>query len=159
VAFMTRQDLMVVQAEQFIATAYRSISRAERISQRVLQVRERAIQNLRMRYAQGLSSPETELSAFLHIPDSSCLYDYSGYPSSPPSSAVSSIYSSAQLSCASLPFTPVDTDDEDTRALRGLLLRKIETRLGGSFDEIDKVTMWLRIVREVVRGVKIRTGL
>lgn len=156
---MIRQDLMVIQAERFIATAHRSISRAERISHRALRVRERAIQNLRIHYAQGSSPPETELPTFLRIPDESRLYDYSGYPSSPPSSAVSSIYSSAQLSCTSLPITPVDTDDEDTRALRGLLLRKIETRLGGSFEEIDKVTMWLRIVREVVRGVKTRIGL
>jgi hypothetical protein len=59
----------------------------------------------------------------------------------------------------SLATTFTDTDDEDTRTLRGLLLRKIETRLDGSFEEIDKVTMWLRIVREVVRGVKIRAGL
>jgi hypothetical protein len=44
-----------------------------------------------------------------------------------------------------------DTDDEDTRALRGLLLRKIGTRLDGSFEEIDKITIWLRIVREVLR--------
>jgi len=52
-----------------------------------------------------------------------------------------------------------DTDDDDTRALRGLLLRKIGTRVEGSFEEIDKITMWLRIVREVVRGVKCRAGL
>jgi hypothetical protein len=155
---MTLQDLTVVQAEQFIATAYRSISRADHISQRVLRVREQAIHNLRIRYAQGLASPETEISTFLRTPDSSSLYDYSGYPSSPPSSAVSSIYS-AQHSSASLPSTPTDTEDEDTRALRGLLLRKIETRLDGSFEEIDKATLWLRIVKEVVRGVKMRTGL
>ena len=121
-------------------------------------MRGQAIQNLRIRYAQGFEPPEPVLSTFLRTPDSSHLYGYSGYPSPPPSSAVSSIYST-QSSCVSLATTFTDTDDEDTRTLRGLLLRKIETRLDGSFEEIDKVTMWLRIVREVVRGVKIRAGL
>jgi len=149
---------MVMQAEQFIATAYRSISRAERISQRALWVRERTIQNLRIRSAQGLVPPKPELSAFLRTPDSSHVYDYFGYPSSPPSSAVS-MYSSTHPSSVSLTSTMADTDDEDTRALRGLLLRKIGTRLDGSFEEIDKITIWLRIVREVLRTVKCRAGL
>jgi hypothetical protein len=147
-----------MQAEQFIATAYRSISRAERISQRALWVRERAIQNLRIRSAQGSAPPTPESPTFLRIPDSH-QSDSSGYPCSPPSSAVSSVYSSKQPSSTSLTSTMTDTDDEDTRALRGLLLRKIGTRVDGSFEEIDKITMWLRIVREVVRGVKCRAGL
>ena len=148
-----------MQAEQFITTAYRSISRAERISQRALWVRERAIQNLRIRSTQGLPPRTPESPTFLRIPDSPHQSDSSRYPCPPPSSAVSSIYSSKQPSSASLTSTMTDTDDEDTRALRGLLLRKIGTRVDGSFEEIDKITMWLRIVREVVRGVKCRAGL
>jgi hypothetical protein len=147
--------LMVVQAEQFITTAHRSICRAERISRRALRVRERTIQNLHTRFAQGMSPSNTEASAFLHAPN---LQDY-GYPSTPLSSAVSSVYSFAQPSSASLGSTITDTDDEDTKALRGLLLRKIGTRLDGSFEETDKVTTWLRIVRETVCSVKYRAGL
>lgn len=72
---------------------------------------------------------------------------------------MSSVASSARLSHVSLVSTLTDVDDEDTKALRALLLQKIEARLDVSFDEIDRVTMWLRIVKEVVRGVKNRTDL
>ena len=120
-------------------------------------MREQAIQDLRSRCIPGLAAPESERFSFLHTVDPPRHYDHSGYPSSPPSSAISTAYSS-QSSCVSL-ASSTDADDEDTRALRGLLLRKIETRLNGSFDEIDKITMWLRVVREVVRGVKNRAIL
>jgi hypothetical protein len=50
-------------------------------------------------------------------------------------------------------------DDDDTRVLRRLLLRKIEASVCGALDEIDKVTSWLRIVKETVRGVKRRAYL
>jgi hypothetical protein len=54
---------------------------------------------------------------------------------------------------------PTKCDDEDTKALQRLLLRKIEARMVGAFGEIDKIAGWLQIVREVVRGVKRRTYL
>jgi hypothetical protein len=93
------------------------------------------------------------MSSFLPIPDSAHIHD-NGHPSSPPSTTVS-----RKSSCVSIASTFADADDEDIKGLRGLLLRKIETRIDGSFEEIDKVTTWLRIVKEVVRGVKNRAGL
>lgn len=145
-----------IQADHFITTAYRSIARAERIIHRALKSRERALENLRTRSGPESSpyrsGPFTYLSApQVELPDQDNL--------SPPSSALSSTYSSAQSSRVSLSSTLTDTDDEDTRALRGLLLRRIEARLDGSFEELDKATSWLRIVKEVVRGVKIQAGL
>jgi len=53
----------------------------------------------------------------------------------------------------------MEYDDEDTRAIRRLLLRKIEASIVGSLDELDRVVNWLRIVKEVVRGVKRRAYL
>jgi len=64
----THPILITMQAEQFIATAYRSISRAERISRRALWARERAIQNLRIRST--LAPPTPESPTFLRVPDS-----------------------------------------------------------------------------------------
>ncbi|KAF8637813.1 hypothetical protein AX16_010731 [Volvariella volvacea WC 439] len=50
-------------------------------------------------------------------------------------------------------------DDEDTRIIRRLLLRKVEASIGGAWDEMDKVVTWLRIVKEAIRGVKRRAYL
>ena len=76
----------------------------------------------------------------------------------PSVSSLASAYS-AHSSCASIAPTLMENDDDDTRALRRLLLRKIEAGLTGSWDEMDKVEGWLGIVREAVRGVKRRAYL
>jgi len=49
--------------------------------------------------------------------------------------------------------------DEDTRHIRRLLLRKIEAQISGAWDEVDKITIWLQIIKEAVRGVKRRAYL
>jgi hypothetical protein len=50
-----------------------------------------------------------------------------------------------------------DNDDEEIKAIRRLILRKIEARHDGALDEMDKVLGWLRVIKETVRGVKRRT--
>jgi hypothetical protein len=77
--------------------------------------------------------------------------------SQPSIASLSSVYSSH--SHASIARTVMDHDDEDTRAVRRLLLRKIEAGVAGSWDEMDQAMSWLRIVKEVVRGVKRRAYL
>lgn len=79
----------------------------------------------------------------------------SGYlsPDSP-----SSRSSSAQSSTVSLATTLHDDEDEDSRTLRRLLLRKISARIEGAFDEIDRANVWLRIVNGVLRDLKTRTA-
>jgi hypothetical protein len=76
----------------------------------------------------------------------------------PSVASLSSIYSS-HSSIASVAPTMIENDDEDTRTIRRLLLRKIEAGIVGSWDEMDKVLGWLHIVKEVVRGVKRRAYL
>ena len=78
------------------------------------------------------------------------------YSKQPSIASLSSAYSSH--SHASTP-TMIENDDEDTRTVRRLLLRKIEAGVVGSWDEMDKAMSWLRIVKEVVRGVKRRAYL
>jgi len=53
----------------------------------------------------------------------------------------------------------MENDDDDTRTIRRLLLRKVEAGVTGSWDEMDKVEGWVGIVREAVRGVKRRAYL
>lgn len=150
---------MIVQADHFITTARRSISRAERIAQRALEARQKAIENLHVCFTQNSSPLRPVLVTAIINPASPDLSNYRDCFYSQSSSAISSVCSSPRSSRVSLVSTLTDVDDEDTRVLRRLLLRKIEARLDGSFDEIDQATMWLRIVKEVVRGVKNRSGL
>jgi len=66
---------------------------------------------------------------------------------------------STRSSVTSVAATLTEHDDEDTRIIRRLLLRKIEAQTSGIWDEVDNVTGWLQIVKEAVRGVKRRAYL
>ncbi|EKM78058.1 hypothetical protein AGABI1DRAFT_129835 [Agaricus bisporus var. burnettii JB137-S8] len=50
-------------------------------------------------------------------------------------------------------------DDDETRTMRRLLLRRIEAQLRAAYDEVDGVVKWISIVQDVVGGVKRRTYL
>lgn len=71
--------------------------------------------------------------------------------------SVSTIASQVSIGNASFSGILAENDDEETRALRRLLLRKIDARYNGALDEIEKVAIWLRVVKDVVQGVKRRT--
>ena len=75
----------------------------------------------------------------------------------PSMASITTIYSNQ--SSVSLAATLTENDDEDTRIIRRLLLRKIEAQTSGIWDEVDNVTGWLQIVKESVRGVKRRAYL
>lgn len=85
-----------------------------------------------------------------------------GYPNPlhlrPSIASISSIQST-HSSIASAAATVTEPDDEDTRVIRRLLLRKIEAQSAGAWEELEKALAWLRIVKEVVRGVKRRAYL
>jgi len=130
-----------VVADQFIQAASQSVLRAEQIMQKALKKREAAIADLR-RAANNSPAGARPLS------------QESDAHAAPQSAA-----SSARSSIVTLSVVLPKGDDEDTKALQRLLLRKIEARMVGAFDEIDNVVSWLRIVKEVVRGVKRRTYL
>lgn len=87
------------------------------------------------------------------------LLGYSAAVSLRPS--ISSIHSiqSTHSSIASAAPTITENDDEDTRVIRRLLLRKIEAQMAGAWDETERVVAWLRVVKEAVRGVKRRAYL
>ncbi|KAG0695910.1 hypothetical protein DFH29DRAFT_953535 [Suillus ampliporus] len=132
--------------DHLISTACHSISRAERIIKRTIKTRETMVQNLRSRYP-AAHSPIVAFS-----PDTSAPSDFSSrsfYLS--PDSATSSRCSSAQSSTISLAATLYDDEDEDSRALRRLLLRKINTRIDRRFRRNRPRE------RSVLRDLKTRT--
>ena len=69
--------------------------------------------------------------------------------------SISTIYSTT----SSIAATLTEHSDEDTRNIRRLLLRKIEAQISDAWDEVDKVALWLQIVKEAIRGVKRRAYL
>ncbi|KAF9448657.1 hypothetical protein P691DRAFT_792388 [Macrolepiota fuliginosa MF-IS2] len=50
-------------------------------------------------------------------------------------------------------------DDDETRTMRRLLIRRIEAQLSAAYDEVDRVVNWISIVQDVVGGVKRRAYL
>ena len=57
----------------------------------------------------------------------------------------------------SLSSTLIENEDDDTRILRRLLTRKVEVRMDGAFDTIDKALVWLRVVQDTLRSLWRRT--
>ncbi|KAJ6466526.1 hypothetical protein C8R47DRAFT_37538 [Mycena vitilis] len=131
----------IASAEHFIAIVDRSSARAERVVDRALKKREAAIAQLR---ATSDASFGDEL------------FVRPGQLSSKSSIASLSSMYSARSSCVSLAATLAENEDDDTRVVRRLLLRKVGTGANGAQEQLEKGVNWLRTVREVVRGAKKR---
>ncbi|KAF9231002.1 hypothetical protein BU15DRAFT_90999 [Melanogaster broomeanus] len=147
--------------DHLISTANHSISRTEKIIKRTVKIRKAMLQNLRSRYA-----PTYDDDIFAFSRDTPPPSVYPGLSLSPPSiylsppgSTSSSRSSSAHSSLVSLPMTVREDEDEDTRALRRLVLRKIGAHVDGAYDELDRANTWLRVVKTVLRDLGTRTSL
>lgn len=70
-------------------------------------------------------------------------------PHSPPLSTKSSV--------SSLTSTLNESEDDDIRALRRLVTRKIEERTDAAIEEVEKAMDWLRVVKDIVQSLRKRT--
>lgn len=52
---------------------------------------------------------------------------------------------------------PNINDDELLKSFRRFLMRKVEVEVEGAYQEIETANVWLRIVKDVVRGLKEKT--
>lgn len=52
-----------------------------------------------------------------------------------------------------------DGAEDDTKGLYALLTRKVDVRIDGAMEEVEKVRVWLGVVKGVVKGVQKRVGL
>ncbi|KAF8841811.1 hypothetical protein BDN67DRAFT_490026 [Paxillus ammoniavirescens] len=145
--------------DHLISTANHSISRAERIIKRTVKIRQATVQNLRHRYTPMYDD------IFAFSPNAPTPSAYPGLSPSPnsiylslPHSNSSSRSSSAHSSLVSLAVTAREEEDEDTKALRRLILRKISAHVDGAYDELDRANTWLRIVKNVLRDLNARTS-
>jgi hypothetical protein len=166
-----------LKIDHLISTANHSISRAERIIKRTVkvsrtlpsvirkfdwcwhQIRQATVQHLRHRYTPIYD----DLFAF--SPNAPTPSAYPGLSPSPnsiylslPHSNSSSRSSSAHSSLVSLAVTAREEEDEDTKALRRLVLRKVSAHVDGAYDELERANTWLRIVKSVLQDLNARTS-
>ena len=136
--------------------ARHSVTKAERATKRALKKRRAMITKLR-ESATGTFWQDGDVVNTARA--SPGLLGYTAGISLRPS--VASIYSihSTHSSVASAAATITEHDDEDTRVVRRLLLRKIDAQTSGAWDEIEKIATWHRVLKEVIRGVKRRAYL
>lgn len=108
--------------------------------------------------AQLKISEDTRLYPRSNTPsDSSFIFPSSNDLRYPHSFSEPKSTASSNSSIISFTSTLIDGDDEDTRAIRRLLVRKIEARMDGAIDEIDKVMTWLPVVKDIIRDLERRT--
>ncbi|KAG7089927.1 hypothetical protein E1B28_011559 [Marasmius oreades] len=152
----------LVSASQFIASSERSITRAERIIAKAIKKRKGLLADLRTHS----KNPAKDLfirpkNTSSHLLDS----NLSSKASLTSLYSVASVNSETSTSChhyhppSSFEAIIAENDDEETKAIRRLILRKIEARTDGALDEVEKATPRLRVVTETVRGVKRRACL
>ncbi|KAG5353024.1 hypothetical protein C0989_010992 [Termitomyces sp. Mn162] len=139
----------LLSAEQFISNANQAISRAERVAKRAIKKRETMLAKIR--------ASKEKNSAQESLEGTPGALGYNFLTLRPSIASLTSVNS--EHSVYSLAPTLMENDDEDTRILRRLFQRKIEAGVIASWDEMNKVMDWLRIVREATRGVKRRAYL
>jgi hypothetical protein len=146
--------------QEFIDLAHHSITKVERATKRALKKRKAMIAKLRENQPGAIwHDGDIVTSAKSSETYSPGLLGYSAALSIRPSFASIRSIQSTHSSIASAAPTITENDDEDTRVIRRLLLRKIEAQMSGAWDETEKVVAWLRVVKEAVRGVKRRAYL
>ncbi|KAL0577984.1 hypothetical protein V5O48_004022 [Marasmius crinis-equi] len=148
----------LLSASQLIESTNRSISRAERVIAKAVKKRKCMLADLRTH------SKTQEKDLFIR-PKNGSPHSFDLNLSS--KSSLTSLYSissvNSELETSENPqsFAAIlaENDDEETKAIRRLILRKIEARTDGALDEVEKAIPRLRVVRETIRGVKRRASL
>ncbi|KAF9007556.1 hypothetical protein BDQ17DRAFT_1539915 [Cyathus striatus] len=144
-------DDCLQHANSFVTSVRQSLLRIDRVMKRAIKKREDLITQLRL---SGQSANDALLMGCSVGSPGHLGYQLASCPSF---SSISSIYSSQSV--VSVAATVSENDDEETRIIRRILLRKIEAQTSGACEEVDKAISWLRIVKEVVRGVRRRAYL
>ncbi|KAI0749548.1 hypothetical protein C8Q80DRAFT_631400 [Daedaleopsis nitida] len=159
------QDLSCIEgcmdeADQFLSLATNLLSQTERRLKMVILNRQAALESARL--AQLEDNLDDPFMSAIASTIRSATHDAVPFPISHTRSGSDSEYSlgsvSAGSSVVSLPDTLIESEDDDVRALRRLLTRKVEARTDGALDEIDKVLTWLRIVQDTLRSIRRRTN-
>ncbi|KAF8813364.1 hypothetical protein BYT27DRAFT_7250895 [Phlegmacium glaucopus] len=137
----------IFRAERFISMANHSVSRVQRVVKRAIKVRflpHRQSEVMLTTTLLGWKRQAMIADLNASLKDDASLGSYHRPLILP---QIFSLHVRVQL--ISVAATLTENDDEDTRIIRRLLLRKIEAQTSGIWDEVDSVTGWLEIVKEV----------
>ena len=150
------------QADQYIATGYHLLSKAETIFSQVVNSRRYAIQTGRERARHSrmaLDIQDVDLDPTLFtLPLPFPTVPTSPFGSPCPSSASSPISGSHELPSVDGRISDVE-DEQLLRNLKRLIARKVELKVKGAQEEIETAHLWMRIVKDVVKGLKQNTNL
>ena len=150
------------QADQYIATGYHFLSKAETVFAQVVNHRKYAIQNGRERARHSrmvLDIQDIDLDPTLFtLP-----LPFPSVPTSPFSSPCTSSASSPISGSPELPSVDgriSDVEDEHLlRNLKRLITRKVGLKVKGAREEIEKANLLVRIVKDAVKGLRQNTSL
>ncbi|PCH42286.1 hypothetical protein WOLCODRAFT_101870 [Wolfiporia cocos MD-104 SS10] len=142
-------------AEQMIGNVSRSVSQAETKLDQAIKSRKATLECVRQHQARSQSEDAPSRSP-LEWSDVDCS-DSPILPAGTDPAGKRSRTQSVSSSVVSFSSTLIEGEDEETRALRRLLTRKLVVRMDDAEEEIDKTIIWLRIVKEVLRGLWNRT--
>ncbi|KIY68729.1 hypothetical protein CYLTODRAFT_373966 [Cylindrobasidium torrendii FP15055 ss-10] len=150
---LLRIDERIAAGQGLILKANQAISRTERIIQKAIRKRKVLVSDLRQTYSNRRLGSRASPG-----PGSPNSLGYSQFVSSKLFSrnSMTSLFSNSSANSNS---TVLESDDDETRVVRRLVLRKIDAHISAAQEEIDLVIQWLRIVKEVVRGVRRRAYL
>ena len=173
------------QTEKLIASAHRAVVRAERKMRRALQVRSYSMRKgkiidylwdfkMRRKLIHEHRRTRTSAAKVEEVPGLPAEQKGGSQPSpplhviiprteSPKTSPVQSPSTrSTTSSMSSLASVQAETEgsktETDTGILRRLYLKKVEGRLEGAYDGLEKAELWLKIVKTVLEDVE-RRGL
>ncbi|KXN86468.1 Ankyrin repeat domain-containing protein 50 [Leucoagaricus sp. SymC.cos] len=176
---LERIEMYLINAEEYLKGAEAGVERVGRILKRALKKR-RAIMGELAHPRASAPTPLTSRSTTSFSPENSPTSPcspvspgYLGYALQlsvrPSYASISSIASDCSIFTNSSNLTVMTGhshtngsspgDDDETRSMRRLLLRRIEAQLRGAYEEVDKVVTWISVVQDVVSGVKRRTYL
>ncbi|KAF9266468.1 ankyrin [Marasmius fiardii PR-910] len=152
----------LISASQFIDSSEKSITRAERIIAKAIKKRKCMLADLRTWTKNQVHKdlfirPRNGSSHSLQVE-----FGLSSKPSISSLCSVSTVNSGTSAetrSPTSIEAVVAENDDEETKAIRRLILRKFEATMDGALDEVEKAAPKLCVAKETIRGVKRRAGL
>lgn len=158
---LARIDECISSTEKLIASAHRAVVRAERKMRRALQVRRKLIHDHRRTRTsaakfeevpaeqKGRSHPSPPLRVIIPRTES---------PIKSPVQSPSTRSTTSSMSSLTSVQPEREGTETDTGILRRLYLKKVEGRMEGAYDGLEKADVWLKIVKTVLEDVS-RRGL
>ncbi|TDL25495.1 hypothetical protein BD410DRAFT_595050 [Rickenella mellea] len=149
----SRLDGLMAAVEQAITSAYGTLSEAETLMRRVLASNQHALQGAKLSRAladlQDLAESRDSLYSVRSITP-----DLFTFPSPPQFEHLPAHTPITILTPSPPSFSPIHSDEEQVETLSRLLVQKLPAQVDKVFEDVEKATVWLGIIRETTRTVQ-----